>query len=269
MTLNLTYKHPTIDIFWRLITNDNKTYFEEIVKDVDDWIKDRDIEKENYQFYKTNNIQITDIPIKHHTNYYTFEQIDTEISMHANEIVGTVFWSQSAAYIKIELMSKHGIDMNLLLYLWNKYLIYIGDEKTTDLAKRRIIMEKKYERVRLYIYKQYKCNNIVNKVPIQIAAQIRLNGQQLFSQKDSNYFNYLQCNKYESSPDVGYYNYSFSLKPLEQQPSGSANMTYLNDSTLIIECNERILDERVRIQIMGRKYSLLRFMSNIGGLAYN
>ena len=55
-------------------------------------------------------------------------------------------------------------------------------------------------------------------------AKLQLNGQDRFSERRGDYFNYIQpYNHHTRCPQLGLNVYSFGLKPEEHQPSGTCN----------------------------------------------
>jgi hypothetical protein len=110
-------------------------------------------------------------------------------------------------------------------------------------------------------------------------AQIFLNGQERFDKREGNYFNYVQPYQHHTNtPADGINVYSFALHPESHQPSGSANLSRIDNTQLhlwfwdptfrpclpplhVVGCNNRLF-------IYGFNYNILRVMSGMGGLAY-
>ena len=95
-------------------------------------------------------------------------------------------------------------------------------------------------------------------------ANIQLNGQDRFTKRDGNYFNYVQpwqCHK--NTPADGINVYSFALNPEEHQPSGTCNFSRIDFSqlnlTLTDVANAQLGDSSV-IQIYTVNYNILRIM---------
>ena len=98
---------------------------------------------------------------------------------------------------------------------------------------------------------------------------INIFGRKLVSDKDANYYNYLQSEKYKKTPSPGIYTHSFSLYPLEYQPSGSCNFSLAEDTLLEFEASENVnKDNPAVVKFFGRSYNILRIMSGFGGLAF-
>jgi len=118
-----------------------------------------------------------------------------------------------------------------------------------------------------------KVGNPVNQVLLQ------LNGHDRFSQRDGNYFNYVQPYQHHSNtPTDGLNMYSFSLNPEEHQPSGTCNMSRIDNATLNLvfgrfasdnDFKSNYLAENSNLSIYATNYNVLRIMSGMGGLAYS
>jgi hypothetical protein len=64
-------------------------------------------------------------------------------------------------------------------------------------------------------------------------AKLQLNGHDRFSERDGKYFNLVQpYQHHENVPSVGINVYSFGLRPEEHQPSGTCNMSRIDNATL-------------------------------------
>ena len=71
-------------------------------------------------------------------------------------------------------------------------------------------------------------------------------------------------------PSDGINVYSFSLKPEEHQPSGSANLSRIDNATLTLKITAlaAALTNPV-VAVYAVNYNVLRIMSGMGGLAYS
>jgi hypothetical protein len=74
------------------------------------------------------------------------------------------------------------------------------------------------------------------------------------------------------------YVYSFALKPLEHQPSGTCNFSRIDNAKLLFETGTRgdgTTDQSAyagsgqTITVFAVNYNVLRIMSGMGGLAYS
>jgi hypothetical protein len=101
-----------------------------------------------------------------------------------------------------------------------------------------------------------------------VSAKIQLNGNDRFAERDGNYFSLVQpYQHHENTPDVfhkGINVYSFAIKPEEQQPSGTLNMSRID--TAILSISSSVAGN---IYIYTTNYNVLRILSGMGGLAYS
>ena len=153
------------------------------------------------------------------------------------------------------ILSKY--DMEYVLFLDGKYLTNF-----TTLLKRR-------KKLELYFTGIYKNIKITNKISPITTLNIQSSGTDLFKPLNSSYFNSLvPYKKYLTTVDEGYYVYSFSLNPLEKQPSGHINFTMLDDIVINTVNNERTVDDPFILKTCVREYQILRIMSGMGSLAW-
>jgi hypothetical protein len=114
-----------------------------------------------------------------------------------------------------------------------------------------------------------------------LSAKLQLNGHDRFSAQDGHYFNYVQpFQHFSNTPADGNNVYSFALNPEEHQPSGTCNMSRIDNATLSLTLGERnvstagnfadnyLVDDTV-CSIYTVNYNVLRIMSGMGGLAYS
>merc|ERR1712096_471582 len=73
-----------------------------------------------------------------------------------------------------------------------------------------------------------------------------------------------------NNPATGINCYSFALKPEEQQPSGSANMSRIDNATLQLTVSQAMSGaNNPVVKCFATNYNVLRIMSGMGGLAYS
>jgi hypothetical protein len=103
------------------------------------------------------------------------------------------------------------------------------------------------------------------------SAKLQLNGHDRFSTRKGRYFNEVQPYQYHKNvPATGINVYSFALKPEEQQPSGSANMSRIDNATLQLTLTSDASSlENPIVKVFATNYNVLRIMSGMGGLAYS
>jgi hypothetical protein len=125
-------------------------------------------------------------------------------------------------------------------------------------------------------------------------AKIQLNGQDRFSEREGSYFNFVQPYQHHTStPSTGINVYSFALKPEDLQPSGSCNMSRIDNAVLNLTLTPATFQTVVQyidadwtlstgagtsapngqdsanVRIYATNYNVLRIMSGMGGLAYS
>jgi len=109
------------------------------------------------------------------------------------------------------------------------------------------------------------------------SAKLQLNGHDRFAQRAGSYFTLVQpyqhhtCIPVRKSDGADALNpinvYSFALKPEDHQPSGTCNMSRIDNATLNITCTPAQKDND--IYIFAVNYNVLRIMGGMGGLAYS
>lgn len=126
-------------------------------------------------------------------------------------------------------------------------------------------------------------------------AKLQLNGHDRMTEREGAYFNYTQpWQTMRCRPKAGVYMYSFALKPDEHQPSGTVNMSRIDNATLIMNYKEIVsgtaahtdeatlvgnalnenrvagdIENLVALRLFAENYNVLRIMSGMGGLAYS
>jgi hypothetical protein len=110
-------------------------------------------------------------------------------------------------------------------------------------------------------------------------ANILLNGHERFATRPQTYFRLVQ--PYQSHtriPDNFIYLYSFGLRPEEHQPSGTVNMSRIDNAQLRFDMTSVNDLPGIpsdwsgavgRVAIYATNYNVFRVMSGMGGLAYS
>jgi hypothetical protein len=105
-----------------------------------------------------------------------------------------------------------------------------------------------------------------------VTAKLQLNGQDRFSEREGTYFDLVQPYQHHTrNPDTGINVYSFALRPEEHQPSGTCNMSRIDNATLqlVLSTNAIGGDATAKVRVYATNYNVLRMMSGMGGLAYS
>ena len=113
--------------------------------------------------------------------------------------------------------------------------------------------------------------------PVEM-ANIQLNGHDRFDPMDGNYFNYVQPEAHHTrTPADGINVYSFALNPEQHQPSGTANLSRIDNTQLNVTFGDNIRTENdicldlfsgSLFYVWAVNYNVLRVMSGMAGLAY-
>ncbi len=105
-----------------------------------------------------------------------------------------------------------------------------------------------------------------------VTAKLQLNGQDRFSEREGTYFDLVQPYQHHTrSPDTGINVYSFALRPEEHQPSGTCNMSRIDNATLQLVLSNNAIggDATAKVRVYATNYNVLRVMSGMGGIAYS
>ena len=102
------------------------------------------------------------------------------------------------------------------------------------------------------------------------SAKLQLNGHDRFSERMGRYFNLVQPYQHHTNvPKTGINVYSFGLKPEEHQPSGTCNMSRIDNATLQLTLTAAAVAGDAKVRVYATNYNVLRIMSGMGGLAYS
>ncbi|MBA42432.1 MAG: hypothetical protein CMF62_00295 [Magnetococcales bacterium] len=112
-------------------------------------------------------------------------------------------------------------------------------------------------------------------------ALIQLNGHDRFDTREGDYFNYVQPDQHHTNtPADGINVYSFALHPEQHQPSGTANLSRIDNTQLNLTfadqsarkvtdtwsgCEIPFTEVDSQLYIFGWSYNVLRIMSGMGG----
>jgi hypothetical protein len=105
-----------------------------------------------------------------------------------------------------------------------------------------------------------------------VVGNIKLNGQDRFSEREGAYFNLVQPFQHHTNiPAVGINVYSFSLNPEDHQPSGSCNFSRIDTATMNLTVTNNTVGNgnTAKVRIYATNYNVLRVMAGMGGLAYS
>ena len=111
-------------------------------------------------------------------------------------------------------------------------------------------------------------------------ALLQLNGHDRFDPRRGPYFNYVQPYQHHTNtPADGINVYSFAINPEQHQPSGTANLSRIDNTQLNLKFRDstfmtglpclNFLNADNKLFIFAHSYNVLRIMSGMGGLAYS
>jgi hypothetical protein len=146
--------------------------------------------------------------------------------------------------------------LKMLMFMEDKYMVNLTDARKTYV---------------LTMYLQYMYKNIqkVEEISPLNSLTIKTNGTELFSVRDWIYFNSVIPNqKYKNSLPMGYYVYSFSLFPNDDQYSGHLNFTNFDDIVFKITSEERVSAQPYNLHTYVKEYNILRIISGMASLAW-
>ena len=96
------------------------------------------------------------------------------------------------------------------------------------------------------------------------SAKLQLNGHDRFDERDATYFNVVQPYQHHTRcPATGIYVYSFALNPEQHQPSGTVNMSRIDNATLLLTLNT---SSSLQLRTYATNYNVLRIMSGINAV---
>lgn len=124
------------------------------------------------------------------------------------------------------------------------------------------------------------------------SQHIQINGQDRLDHRSGDYYNKVQPYQHHTGTmkPIGFdtatvssivplsqqaiYNYSFALKPEENQPSGTCNFSRIDTATIVMNLSgDYIVDESTdnnwNVRVYAINYNILRIMSGMAGLAYS
>ena len=104
-------------------------------------------------------------------------------------------------------------------------------------------------------------------------AKIMFNGHDRFEGRDKEYFQNLQVYKYHTGKGKrGLYVYSFSLNPEKEQPSGTCNMSRIDNQKLVLNIYNTSVyakkSDKFDLHLFAVNYNVFRIMGGIGQVVF-
>ena len=199
-----------------------------------------------YNQYKLNPVFTDEIPSSYGSNFSILDAIEKEIKINKSVRINR---------IKTDLLLKNQ-ELEFILFIMDKYLINIS-------------LEIQIKNLNLYFIYLFENKEIIIETSTIESFNLQSNGNDLFYNMPQEYFNLvIPYQKYNTSVPLGYYCYSFSLFPLEDQPSGHLNFNQIDNVSINLINNNNILNEPYNFKIIVKEYQILRIMSGLGSLAW-
>ena len=105
---------------------------------------------------------------------------------------------------------------------------------------------------------------------IMSSAYIKFNGIDRFSIQEKDFFAQLQKFKHHTNTGLpGTYVYSFALNPEKEQPSGTCNMSRLNNAELIVNIVEQNPNKIYNLYLYAVNYNIFRIAAGIGSSVFS
>ena len=132
-----------------------------------------------------------------------------------------------------------------------------------------INLNNQIKNLNLYFIHLYENKQDIYDYSIIESMNLQSNGNNLYYKHSYQYYNnVIPYEKFNNSLPVGYYTYSFSLHPLENQPSGHLNFNKLDNIVINLTNNNNVLNEPYNLKTIVKEYQILKIMSGLGSLAW-
>ena len=238
-----------IHLIVKLIKNPKINCYQEIINDFDYRYNDYIIALSYYKLYIINNVY-TSIEQKNYSR---------EIDIIKNNLIELSIGSVRINRLILNIKSWKYYNNDFL-----KFLMYYEDKYLQELNDNR----KNYV-INMYIKYLYKNKTNIKETSLIDSLLLKINGTELFAERKATYFtNLIPTQKFKNSLPTGYYSYTFSLYPLEEQYSGHLNFTHFDDTIIKITSNDLVSSNPYMINTIVKEYNILRIMSGIGSLAW-
>ena len=296
----IDYNHPVKEIIWVMqkgeyITGKRFIYYTHRDK-WDEYYKKTD--EDDIEYLTTEIIEASKKIIKESISVNDLPDNEgewIEVETMTSATIGTLNIKnnyESSVYVNIKSLEINGeylIDKINADITINELGMINVDEIESDLTVRYLsipherMIDTRYNPQDAYIYMHHNYGLLIDGTvnPIKY-GQIKFNGHNRFDRREGNYFNYIQPLEHHSNtPADGINVYSFSLYPEEHQPSGTANLSRIDETVLELWFNDNtltafdtdlpdinLLNEDNKLLIYGTNYNILRIMSGMAALAY-
>ena len=192
-------------------------------------------------------------------------KINVEFSSASDVIIGTETDPKFDAELYVDYIYLDTDERRRFAQVTHEYLIeqlqFTGDESMASKVKLNF-----NHPVKELIWAEYNAGELVGSSYSN--AFLQLNGHDRSSARPASYYQLVQpYQHHERVPTDGKINvYSFALKPEEHQPSGTCNMSRIDNATLVLDGSPTTTHN---LKVFAVNYNVLRIMSGMGGLAYS
>ena len=147
--------------------------------------------------------------------------------------------------------------LKYLMYYDVKYLSQITDNKRKEYI------------LTTYLKYQYSNDYSIETISPIESLLFKANGSSLFAERDYTYFtDVVPYQKFKNSLPNGYYTYTFSLHPTEDQHSGHLNFSNFDDVVIKVKSNSLVNTDQYSLSTVVKEYNILRIMSGHSSLAW-
>lgn len=188
----------------------------------------------------------------------------------ASDVLGTTTGEMSSASLYVDYIYLDTDERRRFAQVSHEYLIeqlqFTGDET----ASSKIKLNFNHPCKELVWVEKADGAAVGEYVTSYDTAKLQLNGHERFSARVPQYFQLVQPYQHHERVPVngsttgGINVYSFALKPEEHQPSGTCNMSRIDNATL----NLTGVDTSNSVKVFAVNYNVLRVMSGMGGLSH-
>ncbi len=216
------------------------------------------IEQKNYAF----DIEVIEININNLQKYMGLSESDKQnqdimklqpyidIQRLIDEFSGWEIWDTNYDLLKYLMYYE-------IIYLYTYY------EPTTENGNKKNYI------LSMYLKYLYSNKKIVEEISPLESLGFKVDGTDLFAARDYTYFSdVVPVTKFKNTSPTGFYTYSFSLYPLEDQNSGHLNFTNFEDVTMKIESNDLVESNPYMLHTIVKEYNIIRIMSGLGATAW-
>jgi len=195
-------------------------------------------------------------------------KINVEFGSESSVFSGTETNASFDAELYVDYIYLDTDERRRFAQVTHEYLIeqlqFTGDEKMSSKVKLNF-----NHPVKELIWAEYDTTSKKLTKADYTHAYLQLNGHDRSSSRPASYYQLVQpYQHHERVPTDGKISvYSFALKPEEHQPSGTCNMSRIDNATLVLDGISST--NATNLKVFAVNYNVLRIMSGMGGLAYS